>query len=312
MRRLFQIIGAASIFLLTLLLAASKAQQPNEGLRSLSDVALCFDVLNIEKLGWDKKPGKSNFAIEAARRGLSTTNCHQKLICSGILAGPVMQNLAATALTRTRQEVGTDPNAPKQSGEVVGSFQQNLQRLINANVSPPTYGPRGPPQIVDHGLAAMLKATNDLTLDQFIRCFPQAWAFASTNHVAYVDLKLQQEKAREEARIEAARPINRLRLAYFNYMVVKKCYDVRLGYQLVYINEVELERAKRAVNAIETSAVKEDSSIDTSATWQEGVRMLEASKQQYVEQYFCQKTYNDLLNVAPYSPPIKDFGVQWD
>jgi hypothetical protein len=37
-------------------------------------------------------------------------------------------------------------------------------------------------------------------------------------------------------------------------MVVKKCYDVRLGYQLVYINELEMERARVAVQAIEASA----------------------------------------------------------
>ena len=90
-------------------------------------------------------------------------------------------------------------------------------------------------------------------------------------------------------------------------MVVKRCYDVRLGYQLVYINEVELERAKRAVNTIEASALKEDSSIDTGNAWQEGIRMIETS-QRYVEQYFCQKTFNDLLSAAPYSPPVKDFG----
>jgi hypothetical protein len=63
---------------------------------------------------------------------------------------------------------------------------------------------------------------------------------------------------------------------------------VRLGYQLVYINEVELERAKHAANSIEASALKEDSSIDTSNTWQEATRLIGASKQ-YVEQYFCQR-----------------------
>jgi hypothetical protein len=91
-------------------------------------------------------------------------------------------------------------------------------------------------------------------------------------------------------------------------MIVKRCYDVRLGYQLVYINEVEFERAKRAVSAIEISILTEDSSIDTKNTWQETTRLLGASKQ-YVEQYFCQKTYNDLLSAAPYSPPEKDFGT---
>ena len=64
-------------------------------------------------------------------------------------------------------------------------------------------------------------------------------------------LRREAENRRKELeRIEAAKPINRLGQAYFNYMVVKRCYDVRLGYQLVYINEVELERAKEAVASL--------------------------------------------------------------
>jgi hypothetical protein len=308
MRCLFQTIGAASIFSLTLLLAAGEAQP--ERMRSLSDFTVCGTALNSARSGWDHKNlHKSDIVTEATRRGLSITHCRQKLSCSGILARPAMQKLAATALTQTMQEVNSSPNAKWDAGRVFDSFQPNLLRLINLKIPPPSYGSRGPPQIVDYGGAAMLQATREMTADQFTACFPQAWEFAFNIQWAQKELELRQEKAREEARIEAAKPINRLRQAYFNYMVVKRCYDVRLGYQLVYINEVELERARRAVNAIETSALKEDSSINTSATWQEGVQMLGASKE-YVEQYFCQKTYNDLLNAAPYSPPAKDFGVQ--
>jgi hypothetical protein len=58
-----------------------------------------------------------------------------------------------------------------------------------------------------------------------------------------------EELARAAAAAEAAKPISRLRQAYLNYMVVKKCYDVRLGYQLVYINEIEMERARDVVKA---------------------------------------------------------------
>jgi hypothetical protein len=114
--------------------------------------------------------------------------------------------------------------------------------------------------------------------------------------------KAEQERqaAAAAAAAEAAKPINRLRRAYFNYLVVKECYDVRLGYQLVYINEVEMERARVTVKAIETSILKQDSSIDTNNTWQQAAQLIEASKQ-YVERYFCQKTYHDLLSAAPYS-----------
>jgi hypothetical protein len=310
MQRLLKTIGAVSILSLTLLPTAVEAQHQAESAKTLSDVALCFDALNSERSEWNKNPVYSYFVTEAIRRALSITKCRQRLSCSGILASPAMQKFAATALTQTKQEVNTSFNATWDSGKVVESVRQNLLRLINTNVSPPTYGPRGPgPQIVDHGLAAMLTATKSITIDQFISCFPQAWQFAFTTLLAQRELLQRQEKAGQEAKIEAAKPINRLRQAYFSYMVVKKCHDVRLGYQLVYINEVEFERSRLAVNAIETSALNEDSSIDTSNTWQEAIRMIGASKQ-YVEQYFCQKTYNDLLNAAPYSPPVKDFGIQ--
>ena len=104
----------------------------------------------------------------------------------------------------------------------------------------------------------MLTAISKMTFDQFTNCFPQVWQFALATLRAQKERELRQEKAKEEARIEAAKPINRLKQSYFNYMVVKRCYDVRLGYAVVWINEIEMERARRAVSAIETSILKEE------------------------------------------------------
>jgi len=312
----FKIIGAVSIVALTL---GAVAESFAETIEQSVTRTICLKGLNREQTDWDRSTS-FYFNVEMAiKRGLTVDAC-RKLIaqpdksartnssCTGILAGPVIQKLAATALTQTKQEVNTSSNAIWGAGRVFESFQQNLERLINLNVPPPSYGPPGPgPQIIDYGLAAMLTANREMTSDQFISCFPQGWEFAKATQQAKKEFEMRQEKARQEAEIEAAKPVNRLRQAYFDYMVVKRCYDVRLGYQLVYINEVELERAKRAVNTIEASALKEDSSIDTGNAWQEGIRMIETS-QRYVEQYFCQKTFNDLLSAAPYSPPVKDFG----
>ena len=157
-------------------------------------------------------------------------------------------------------------------------------------------------------MAGMLTAISKMTFDQLTNCFPQVWQFALATLRAQKERELRQEKAKEEARIEAAKPINRLKQSYFNYMVVKRCYDVRLGYAVVWINEIEMERARRAVSAIETSIFKEDSSIDKNDAWQEAAKVIRVSTQP-VEQYFCQRAYNELLNAEPYSPPVKDFGA---
>jgi len=59
----------------------------------------------------------------------------------------------------------------------------------------------------------MLTATSEITSDQFVQCFPQAWEFLRETTLAYNELKLQQEKAKEEARIEARAGLGNLHRA---------------------------------------------------------------------------------------------------
>jgi hypothetical protein len=216
-----------------------------------------------------------------------------------------MQKFAATALAQTKQVLLRSVPMERISKIVaLEQFSMNMRNAVNLD---PRYshacdmrniGADNVKKIIDNSIA-----NNDSS--KFIACFPEVWEFARGAD------KFQKEfqQRQHEARIEAAKPVSRLKQAYSSYMVVKRCYDMRLGYQLVYINDVELERARGAVNAIEASILKEESSINTTEAWQESVQWIEASKQP-VEQYFCQRTYNDLLNAAPPSPPEKEFGIQ--
>ena len=238
---------------------------------------------------------------EAERREIQGSG-ESTLSCSGILARPEMQQFAATALAQTRQQ-----SVPMERISKIAALEQfsiNMRNVVNLD---PRYshaydmrniGADNVKKIIDNSIA-------NNNSSRFIACFPKVWEFA----LDWDKFQKAFQQRQQEAKIEAAKPVNRLKQAYFSYMVVKRCYDVQLGYQLVYINEVEMERARVAVKAIETSIIKEDSSIDTNSTWQEATQFIGASKQ-YLEQYFCQKTYNELLSAAPYATPEKDFGVQ--
>jgi hypothetical protein len=65
----------------------------------------------------------------------------------------------------------------------------------------------------------------------------------------------QQEEAsrREEQRRaeEANKPENLLRSSYVNYIFLRRCYEARQGYAMIYLSDPEMARSKRAVSRIE-------------------------------------------------------------
>jgi hypothetical protein len=101
-----------------------------------------------------------------------------------------------------------------------------------------------------------------------------------------------RENAKAAAAAEARKPANRLLTGYKRYAFVKYCNEVRQGYALVYVNDIELARARTAVKAIEDDVVREDSSIVTDAVWKLANTQI---KGEYVDQYTCQLRLNELL-----------------
>jgi hypothetical protein len=87
------------------------------------------------------------------------------------------------------------------------------------------------------------------------------------------ELKRQQETEAAEAELRALLskqvPVGRLRVelgqAYENYIVLKKCYEARLGYSLIYVSDVELSRARDQIKQLEDKI--KVPGIDTDNLW---------------------------------------------
>jgi hypothetical protein len=117
-----------------------------------------------------------------------------------------------------------------------------------------------------------------------------------------------QAKMKAEAEAEARKPYWRLLSAYKGYIYVKYCNEVRQGYLSVYVNDVEFERARVAVKAIEKDALAEDNTMNTGTMWNDAILQVKGS---YADQYRCQSSLNELLQqYARVHPPEyyrKDF-----
>jgi hypothetical protein len=100
----------------------------------------------------------------------------------------------------------------------------------------------------------------------------------------------------QKAMDEAAKPENRMIRAYRFYSNIAFCNQIRQGYALVWINDLELERAKIAVKAIEKSLLAEEPDLDTRTLWQ--VALSQARGWQ-ANQASCNIAYADLRSLSP-------------
>ena len=165
----------------------------------------------------------------------------------------------------------------------IETFHAHMRRALDADAR---YSKTGSDIDSDKVMDAIMASSTD----ELKACFPQVW-----------DLIL------EMATLETRRI--RLRLAYSGYMTVKICYEERLGYRMTYINDVEMARAKRAVAAIERSALDKDPSLDKDTIWQSLAddERLNTLPHYGITRDHCQRVYKALVNTAPYEHPAKDF-----
>ena len=106
----------------------------------------------------------------------------------------------------------------------------------------------------------------------------------------------QQEEAAKQQAIIDAKPVNRLFRGYQYYAHVKFCNQVREGYLVKYVNDLEMERAEKAIKALVDKTTAEDTSIDTDYVWKEA---LKAVKGKYANDVLCRNSLVELFNLSP-------------
>jgi len=62
--------------------------------------------------------------------------------------------------------------------------------------------------------------------------------------------------------------------AYRHYAFVKYCNEIRQGYASVYVNDIELDRARAKIKAIEASYVAANKDLDTDALFSKAASSL--------------------------------------
>jgi hypothetical protein len=82
---------------------------------------------------------------------------------------------------------------------------------------------------------------------------------------------------------------------YRSWIYVSLCNQVRAGYMLVYVNDVELERARAAVKAVEKKFQVDDPKLDIAQLW----KAASEPTSMPVTQDQCQRTLINLLHENP-------------
>jgi hypothetical protein len=107
-----------------------------------------------------------------------------------------------------------------------------------------------------------------------VACFPELKQIKSINEQATarnVELEKKKEEETRESnqRLQAKDndPMHVLTRTYYDYIIVKRCFEQRQGYTLVNISDQEMERAKKAAKGIEEAIQRNNHGIDTDTAW---------------------------------------------
>jgi hypothetical protein len=153
-----------------------------------------------------------------------------------------------------------------------------------------------------------------VTREEIRKCDANAWfILRKMEDCAKTDdqncIITQKDLNDAEKTLESLENTDALQTAYKNYAIVKYCNEIRQGYVMVYINEIETPRARSAVKAIEYNAVAKDRNLDTDAFWKRtlseigGARISRDSCQFALQQLL--KQYNGIRSADSIIP--KDF-----
>lgn len=111
--------------------------------------------------------------------------------------------------------------------------------------------------------------------------------------------KIALEEAKAKA-IEDAKPVNVIFRAYTMYIFASVCNEIREGYLVKYVNDVELEKAKVAVKAIVAKAKEQQPDVDTDLAWKEAQKEHDRLGNLTGHSIdYCQRQLNSLINASP-------------
>ena len=107
-----------------------------------------------------------------------------------------------------------------------------------------------------------------------VACFPEMKSVKSLNERAIArkaelesGKRIAAKRAKQEQQEKDNEPVHILTRTYYDYILVRKCFDARNGYVSVNISTAEMERAKKAAKGIEDSILKRNPSVDKNAVW---------------------------------------------
>jgi hypothetical protein len=106
-------------------------------------------------------------------------------------------------------------------------------------------------------------------------------------------------------------PLNIIGNSYMQYIGVRKCYEAREGYQVVYISVPELARAREAVKALEEKALQLNPDIRKDEMWRVANENVDASRNPVIRDT-CQYVLKMLMDSYRYHFPAKADGVEKD
>jgi hypothetical protein len=137
------------------------------------------------------------------------------------------------------------------------------------------------------------------------KCRPIADEIAATKDKIIADgveISRQQsedlKQAQQQAKIDAE-PVNVVFRGYQMYINVTLCSQVREGYLVKFINDVEMERSTKAIKAIVEAQKKRDPSLDTEYVWNKAKQEHDRSKP-IINLDYCRNVHlRSLLNASP-------------
>ena len=109
--------------------------------------------------------------------------------------------------------------------------------------------------------------------------------------------KEQNAALQERQRLKATPPV-RLFNAYRLYGYIQACHQDRQGYAAVWINDVELARAEKAIKAIKAQAIIDEPKLGPANddVWQKSLNSLQGQR---LIPELCQRSLNQLYGMSP-------------